>query len=357
MTRPIRVVFDRAALRRNHDQARRFAGNAKVWSVVKANAYGHGLRHFVGALGAEADGYALIELDAAIALRQAGVEQPILMLEGFYDPQELPLFAQYHLTPALHRLDQVEQYCRMAASSHLPVYLKLETGMHRLGMSAHELDQSLRLLESSAAASEVTLMTHFADADGVGGIKAAMDEFQRLCRGRVFPISVANSAALIRYPEARGDWVRPGIMLYGSSPFPDLHDAESLGLEPVMTLETELIAVRQLEPGDHVGYGNTFTAGTPMRIGIAAAGYADGYPRHAGTGTPISVAGKITRLLGRVSMDKLCMDLTDIPEARPGSRVTLWGRGLSADLVAAAAGTVSYELFCAVAPRVPVIAV
>ncbi|MDO8933375.1 MAG: alanine racemase, partial [Rhodocyclaceae bacterium] len=163
-----------------------------------------------------------------------------------------------------------------------------------------------------------------------------------------------NSAALLRFPESVGEWVRPGIMLYGSSPFPGRQSAESLGLAPVMTLESELIAVRDLQPGDRVGYGGSFTADTPMRIGIVACGYGDGYPRHAPTGTPVLVAGQRTRTLGRVSMDKLCVDLTALPQAAPGAPVVLWGRGLSADEVAASAGTISYEIFCALAGRVAV---
>ena len=343
--RPIRARFDAGALRHNHAVARRPAGSARLWCVVKANGYGHGLARVVDALADIADGFALIELESAIELREAGVRQPLLMLEGFYDADELPLFAEFRLTPVLHRLDQVEAL-RAAA---LPVHLKLNTGMNRLGLEACELDRALGLLADRA---DVTLMTHFADADGRHGIGAQLARFHDMRGDRSLPVSLANSAALLRYPEARGDWARSGIMLYGGSPFPEISAGE-LGLEPVMTLESELIGVRDISAGDHVGYGCAFTADRPMRIGVVACGYADGYPRHAPTGTPILIAGRRTRTLGRVSMDKLCVDLTDLPKVSLGDTATLWGRGLSADEVAAAAGTISYELFCAVTARVP----
>ncbi len=195
-------------------------------------------------------------------------------------------------------------------------------------------------------------MTHFADADGPEGVTAQLARFEAATRGLALPRSLANSAALLRHPQTRADWVRPGIMLYGCSPFAD-ESAQALGLKPVMTLTSELIAVRHLAAGERVGYGGTFTADRAMRIGVVACGYADGYPRHAPTGTPILVAGRRTRTVGRVSMDMLAVDLEGIPEAGIGTPVTLWGDGLSCDEVAAAAGTVSYELLCALAARVP----
>jgi alanine racemase len=352
MTRPIHACFNAAALRHNHAVVRRHAGKARIWSVVKANAYGHGLLRVAAALAELADGFALVELEGAIALRQAGIRQPILMLEGFYAAEELPAYAAHRLTPALHSMAQVEVFCRYALPVRLPVYLKLNTGMNRLGVNADELEQALPLL--AACAGPITLMSHFADADGETGVAEQVARFEAMRKGRLFSASLANSAALLRFADTRGDWVRPGIMLYGSSPFPELQGAAALDLQPVMTLASELTAVRNILPGDHVGYGGIFAATTAMRIGIVACGYGDGYPRHAPTGTPILVDGRRTRTLGRVSMDKLCVDLTDLPNAGVGTRVTLWGEGLAADEVAAPAGTVSYELFCALAARVPV---
>ncbi len=361
MSRPIQATIDFAALRHNHALARRHAGGARIWTVVKANAYGHGLLRVARALGAAADGYALIELDGAIALRQQGVVQPILMLEGYYSAEELPLFAQQQLIPVLHSQAQLRMLTAASLPGPLPVHLKLNTGMNRLGFNADELPVVLDALRRAPQVGEITLMSHYADADGERGI--AEQEARRAGMldglGEGHRLSLANSAALMAHPQTRGDWVRPGIMLYGSSPFPERQSAAELGLRPVMTLASELIALRDLVPGDRVGYGGLFTAERPMRIGVAACGYADGYPRHAGTGTPVLVEGKPSRLLGRVSMDKLCIDLSGLAEARIGSPVTLWGGDapayLAADEVASAAATVSYELFCALAARVPVI--
>jgi len=356
MSRPIRASVDLAALRHNLAVARRHAGKAKVWSVVKANAYGHGLERVAAALAADSDGFALIEIERAIALRTSGLSLPLLMLEGFFHADELPLMMRHRLTPVLHRLDQVEMLLAADWPADLPVYLKLDTGMHRLGFNTAGLVRAKQLLTGRIA--DIALMTHFADADGPRGVDWQMARFAAMTEGMSEPRSLANSAALLRYPHVVGAWVRPGIMLYGGSPFPQLQSAAELDLRPVMSLQSEVIAVQTIAAGESVGYGCTFTADRPMRIGVVACGYADGYPRHAGTGTPVLVDDRLTRTLGRVSMDKLCVDLSDLPaELGVGSTVTLWGRAgtavLPADDVATAADTISYELFCAVAPRVP----
>jgi alanine racemase len=355
MTRPIRARFDANALRHNFAVARRYAGAAHIWSVIKAQAYGHGLLRVVQALDGLSDGFALIEIENAVLLRESGYRQPILMLEGFYGVEDLALFAEYDLTPVLHSPTQVDLFCRAALPVRLPIYLKLNTGMSRLGLNAAEFFPALAKL-LAARSGPITLMTHFADADGNGGIGEQLACFEAIRGGRRFAVCMANSAALLRFPEAHGDWVRPGIMLYGSSPFPERQSADDLELRPVMTLESELIAVRTINAGECVGYGRAFVASDSMRVGVVACGYADGYPRHAPTGTPVLVAGQRTHTIGRVSMDKLCVDLSGIDAASVGSEVTLWGQGLSADAVAAAAGTVSYELFCALAQRVPIVA-
>ena len=347
--RPIRARIDSAALRHNLSVAGRLAPRSRIWGVVKANAYGHGLARAAKAL--PADGLALIEIEAALELRGAGEKRPILLMQGFYSPDELGAIAANALTTVVHDAEQLAMLEKARLPAKIPVYLKLNTGMNRLGFAAKELKDALGRLASCAG--EVTLMTHFADADGKRGVKWQLERFQEASSGLSFSRSLANSAAILRYPEAHADWVRPGIMLYGCSPFAD-ESADKLGLKPVMTLSSELIAVRSLSAGDSVGYGCTFTANGPMRIGIVACGYADGYPRHAPIGTPVVVCGKRARSVGRVAMDMLFADLTGIPEAAVGSPVTLWGEGLSADEVAASAGTVSYELLCALSPRVPV---
>jgi alanine racemase len=356
MSRPIRARIDLSALRHNYLVARRHAGSAKVWAVVKANAYGHGLKCAVNALSELADGFALLDIGEAIALRDAGVRQPILLLEGFFETADIPLCAEYGLTPVIHSIDQLAMLRRAGLPVRLPIYLKFNTGMNRLGITPAQLPAVQRELAASTAVGALTLMTHFAEADGGRGIAEQMARFARMTESWSCPVSLANSAAILRHPQTACDWVRPGIMLYGSSPFGDASAAE-LGLQPVMTLESRIIGVQDVAVGERVGYGGMFVAERPTRVGIVACGYADGYPRHAPTGTPILVAGRRSETLGRVSMDMLACDLTDLPDAGIDSPVTLWGQGLPADEVAATAGTISYELFCALAQRVPVVEV
>ena len=356
MPRPIRAVVNASALRHNLQLAREAAGEAKIWAVLKANAYGHGLERAARAL-AGADGYAVLDFQEAVRLRLAGVKKPILMLEGFFKPLDVNLLFKYELTPVIHNADQVELIKHMDLPAELDIYLKVNSGMNRLGFPVDGLRAAYNTLRMHRQVRKVSLMTHFADADGAGGVKAQLDWLEEMVR----PIeglahatrSLANSAALIRFAEARADWVRPGIMLYGCSPFAD-ETAVQLDLRPAMTLSSELIATQHLEAGERIGYGFSYEAVGEMTIGVVACGYADGYPRHAPTGTPVLVNGKRARTVGRVSMDMICVDISDIPEAYIGTPVTLWGEGLSADEVAAAAGTVSYELLCALAPRVPV---
>jgi alanine racemase len=353
VTRPIRAFISRPALEHNLGVARRHAGDARVWAVVKANAYGHGLLRVAPAFG-PADGFALLDLEDAARLRDTGHEKPILLLEGFFGYDDLLLVAHYRLTPAIHSLWQVELLEAADLPMAIPVFVKLNTGMNRLGFPPEQFAQAIGRLKRCRAVSGITLMTHFADADGKRGVAGQLALFRGAAGGFNFPVSVANSAALLRYPETACDWVRPGIMLYGCSPFPDV-TAETLGLKPAMTLGSEIIAVQDLHTGDEVGYGGTFRAGQPMRIGVVACGYADGYPRHAPSGTPVLVAGKRTATVGRVSMDLLTIDLSAHGDFGVGTPVTLWGNGLSADEVSRHAGTVSYEMLCALAQRVPVV--
>lgn len=356
-SRPIRARISRAALRHNYRLAKRLAPTAKAWAVIKANAYGHGQWRAVEALREEADGFAVLECENAMLLREAGVTQPILLLEGIFSARDARAVAAHGLTSVVHCLDQLQlllESCKPGAPR--AIYLKLNTGMNRLGLTAAELPQA-RALIAEVPGLDVTLMTHFAEADGERGVAGQLACFKALAGDWQGPVSLANSAAILRHPQTHADWVRPGIMLYGASPFAEV-SAEAVDLRPAMALESAIIGVQQLAPGARVGYGGTFVAERAMRIGIVACGYADGYPRHAPSGTPIAVMGRRTQTVGRVSMDMLACDLSDIPEAGIGAPVTLWGNGLAgdvpADVVAAAAGTIAYELFCAVAPRVPV---
>jgi alanine racemase len=357
MVRPIRARIDTAAFRHNYLLAKQRAPQARAWCVVKANAYGHGLMPCAEAVRDVADGFALLDLVEAHRLRDAGFKHPILLLEGCFDATELLEAARLNLSLVLHSTSQLEALLATVLSQPVEIFLKINTGMNRLGFSPAEVPEVLARLRACENVRGIVVMTHFASADTGGddkGIAAQWQCFNLATAGYDLPFSASNSAALLRFPQTQGAWVRPGIMLYGASPMPALLSAADIGLQPVMTLESELIAVQTIEAGDSVGYGATFTADRPMRIGVVACGYADGYPRHAPTGTPILVDGVCTRTLGRVSMDMLACDLTDVPGAHIGSRVTLWGTGLSADEVATAAGTISYELFCALATRVPV---
>jgi alanine racemase len=353
MPRPIRAAVSATALAQNLTIARRHAGAAKVWAVLKANAYGHGLERAAAALGG-ADGCAVLDLEEAARLRARGVDKPILLLEGFFKPADLPLIQRHALTPVIHSAEQLAMLGSVEPGTAMDVYLKLNTGMNRLGFTAEGLHAAYTKLRADPAVRSITLMTHFADADGAGGIAAQLSLLEAACKplGRL-PRSMANSAALLRFPgESSADWVRPGIMLYGCSPFAD-RSAESLGLRPAMTLSSEIIATQRLRRGERVGYGGAYQAAGELTIGVVACGYADGYPRHAPTGTPVLVNGRRTGTVGRVSMDMIAVDLTAIPAAGIGTPVVLWGEGLSADEVGAAAGTLSYELLTKVTSRVP----
>lgn len=360
MPRPIEARIDLAALHHNYLVAKRRIADqsAKAWAVVKADAYGHGLLRTAKALADVVDGFALLDLEAAVALRDAGFRQPILLLEGFFEAADIALCGEYGLIPSVHRIEQLQMIRAAALPQPLPIYLKLNTGMNRLGFTLAQLPAVRSELAQSAAIGPVTLMAHFAEADGERGVAWQLETFNamRALWPEKIAVSLANSAAILRHPQTVHDWARPGIMLYGASPFADT-SAASFGLKPVMTLSSRILGVQQIAVGERVGYGGTFVAQRPTRLGIVACGYADGYPRHAPSGTPILVAGQRSTTLGRVSMDMLACDLTDLPEAGVDSPVVLWGEGLPADEVATAAGTISYEMFCALARRVPVIEV
>lgn len=349
--RPLTARIDTAALGHNLGVARQLAGSARILAVIKANGYGHGLARVAAALRA-ADGFAVLTLDEAATLRAQGYTHPIVLLEGWFHVDELPEIARLRLRPVIHREDQVDALLKARLDHRIDVLLKLNTGMHRLGLPPKRCIAVVERLRAASQVGSITLMTHFACADEPQGVADQLARFRAATQRLKLPVTLANSAALMRYPETIGDWARPGIMLYGASPFAGQTGAD-LGLLPVMTLESALIAVQNVRKGEGVGYGHSFIAPRNMKIGIVACGYADGYPRHAATGTPILVAGRRTRTLGRVSMDMLAVDLTEVPSAKVGSPVTLWGPGLPVEQVAKAAGTIAYELLTAVAARVP----
>ena len=361
MTRPLIARIDLAALAHNLGVARKAAPHSKVLAVVKANAYGHGLTRSVRALRT-ADGFAVLRLEEAEQLRSEGYTHPLVLLEGFFQPDELTEIARLRLRPVIHRVDQAEILAKARLPQRVDILLKLNTGMNRLGINPNRLAETLATLRAAPHIASITLMTHFACADEAEEAEKANKTtrveqqlacFQAANAAFNLPASLANSAATLRYPQSHAEWVRPGIMLYGLSPFAE-YTGEEIGLLPVMSLTSQLISVQSVRRGEAVGYGARFVAEHDMRVGIVACGYADGYPRHANTGTPIRVAGTLTRTLGRVSMDMLHVDLTNVPSAHVGSPVTLWGVGLPAEQVAAAAGTIAYELVTALSARVSI---
>ena len=358
MPRPIRAAVSAAAFAHNLALAGKYAGRAKLWAVLKANAYGHGLERAARALAA-ADGYAVLDFEEAARLRALGVQKPILMLEGCFEPGDVALVARHGLTPVIHHAVQLEVLSRSPLERAIDVYLKANSGMNRLGFNREGLHSAFKTLRALPQVRRITLMTHFADADGAGGVGAQLAAFEAMAQPLgPLPRSLANSAALLRFPgETAADWARPGIMLYGCSPFGETspsRSAAALGLKPVMSLTSQIIATQELRAGDRVGYGSSYEATRAQRIGVVACGYADGYPRHAPGGTPVLVNGRRTSTVGRVSMDMITVDLGPVPDAGIGAPVTLWGEGLSADEVGAAAGTLSYELLTKVSARVPI---
>ncbi|MDI6526746.1 alanine racemase [Metapseudomonas otitidis] len=344
--RPARALIDLEALRHNYRLAREASG-ARALAVVKADAYGHGAVRCARALEAEADGFAVACIEEALALREAGIRAPILLLEGFFEADELPLIEQHDFWCVLHAPWQLEAVERATLARPLTFWLKMDSGMHRVGFHPAEFRDAHQRLLASGKAAKVVLMSHFARADELDSDSCAQQVgvFQQARAGIEAEVSLRNSPALLGWPQVPSDWVRPGIMLYGATPFEQAHPLADR-LKPVMTLESKVISVRELPAGQPVGYGARFVTERPTRVGVVAMGYADGYPRHAPTGTPVAIDGQPSRLIGRVSMDMLTVDLTDLPQAGLGSRVELWGNQVSAAEVAMHAGTIPYQIFC-----------
>jgi alanine racemase len=359
MPRPISATIHPAALQHNLVRSRQAAPESKVWAVVKANAYGHGIERVFEAFRS-ADGFALLDLDEARRVRQLGWRGPILLLEGVFEARDLELCSRLDLWHVVHCDEQIDMLA--ACKTHIAhrVFLKMNSGMNRLGFTPQRYRSAWSRLNALTQVDEISHMTHFSDADGDKGIAEQMRVFSAASSDLPGERSLCNSAATLRHADAvaASDWIRPGISVYGSAPDYPAHAADDWDLRPGMTLASKIIAVQTINAGASVGYGSTFVADHPMRVGVVACGYADGYPRAAPTGTPVLVDGAQTGLLGRVSMDMIVVDLTALPNSGFGSEVTLWGYAsngtlLGIDTVAHAAKTLAYELMCAVAPRVP----
>jgi alanine racemase len=356
MPRPLVATIDIAALRHNLHIAKQHAQQAKVWAVVKANAYGHGLERGMRGF-AQADGLALIEPEGALQLRELGWRKRILLLEGVFDTQDLAVAIAHNVDLVVHNEAQLAMLEQTPLAAPVDVYLKVNSGMNRLGFVPQACRRVYERLRAVQAVRAISFMTHFANAERADHAALPLSEqlrrFHLATEGLPGERSLSNSAADLLHPECAADWVRPGVMLYGGSPSDAT--AHALGLRPAMQLSSEIIGVQHIAAGDAVGYGSQFVAEQPMTVGVVACGYADGYPRHAPSGTPVIVDGVRTRLIGRVSMDMISVDLTPIAGARVGSAVELWGEALPIDEVAHAAGTIGYELMCAIAPRVKMI--
>ncbi|WP_273036384.1 alanine racemase [Massilia timonae] len=359
MPRPLFATIHLDSMQHNLARARSCAPLAKIWAVVKADAYGHGLERALRGF-ASADGLALVELESAIRLRELGWIKPILLLEGFFEAADVPMLAEHNIATAVHSIEQVKLLEYTQLYRPIDVYLKMNTGMNRLGFPPAEYAAAWQRLRAIRDVRSITHMTHFANADELEHPRLTIAEqvrrFQLGAADLAGERSLSNSGGVLHQAELAdqlsNDWVRPGIMLYGGTP--GGRSAQDFGLRPTMTLRSEVIGIQHIGPGDTVGYGSRFEADGPMTIGVVACGYADGYPRSAPHGTPVIVDGVRTTLVGRVSMDMMTVDLTPVPNARIGSKVTLWGDGLPIDDVAQAAGTIGYELMCALAPRVRV---
>ena len=361
INRPILASIHTQAFQHNLSRVRQLAPESKIWAVIKARAYGHGFAAALKGLSST-DGFALLDIQDAVWLREQGWQGRILLLEGLFHENELDLAQELHCDLVAHCETQVDWLERYAKNVHktMSVFLKMNTGMNRLGFKPNAYRTAFHRLH--AAGYRMHHMTHFANADQIDRLPTVggqLDLFEQTIEGLQAPTSLANSAAILWHRNALGDWVRPGIMLYGASPTGVYADIEHANLQAVMHLHSEIIDIQELQAGDRIGYGGRYEATEAMRVGVVACGYADGYPRHAKDGTPVWVGnsksdGVICPLVGRVSMDMLTIDLRNAPHAKIGSVVELWGDEVPVDQVAQMSDTIGYELICAVAPRVPV---
>lgn len=351
MTRVARATVDLAALRHNLRLARRLAPGSRVMAVLKANGYGHGLARAAAALAGEADALAVSCLAEALPLREAGHRHRLILLEGFFGGDELEAFERERLDAVIHSPWQVALLERRPPARPLDVWLKVDSGMHRLGFAPEAVADVHRRLAACPGVAAVRFLTHLACADDRRDefTRRQLAAFERACAGFAGERSIANSAGTLGWPATHADWVRPGIMLYGCSPFID--GGQRPPLRPAMTLEARVIAINRYCRGERVGYGGTFTCPEDMAVGVVSMGYGDGYPRHAPSGTPVLVGGRETALVGRVSMDMLGVDLRGL-DAEIGERVVLWGEGLPVETVAERCGTIAYELLCKLTGRV-----
>jgi len=352
MTRPSRVVIDKQALKHNLRRVKELAPNSKIMAVIKADAYGHGIVRVAQTLS-HADAFGVACLEEAEQLRAANITKQIVLLEGPHKAIDLSRIVELELDIVIHHESQLEILEQVKIDEPVQAWIKLDTGMHRLGFPVVKVNDVLERVSNCENIKQAPmLMTHFATANELTNplTQQQLERFNTHCDKLNFEKTMANSAAIINFPETHVDWVRPGLMLYGVSPMKE-GNAADLDLKTVMTLESEIISVQQLSKGDSVGYGATWQCPEDMPVGVIAAGYGDGFPRHAKSGTPILVNNVRCSLIGRASMDMLTVDLRNQPDAKVGDRVVLWGEALPIEEIAQHADTISYELLCGVHKR------
>lgn len=353
MTRPLRAFIDLHALRHNLGCVQRLSPHSRIMAIIKADGYGHGLQRVAAALH-PANAFGLASLEEALQLREVGIAHPLCLLEGFFEPAELHHLTRHRIATVIHNEEQLQVLEQSRLAGSLDVWIKIDTGMHRIGFPPERLAEVLNRAAAIGLISRIGIMSHLANADDPADAytDTQIAAFQGACEPFTKERSLANSAGIVAWPASRLDWVRPGIMLYGVSPVHD-RDATPIGLQPVMRLESRLIAVNRFRKGDAVGYQGAWVCPEDMPVGVVACGYGDGYPRHARTGTPVLIDGRRVPLIGRVSMDMITVDLRDIPDTRVGAPAVLWGDGVAVAEIADRAGTIAYELLCGVTGRVP----
>ncbi|PID44308.1 MAG: alanine racemase [Proteobacteria bacterium] len=353
MTRPAHAIIDLDAIRHNYAQAKALAPDSQAIAIIKANAYGHGAVAVGKALSDQAHAFGVACLEEALELRESGISNPILLLEGVFEPDELQLVDRHHLDIAVATPQQLQWLLDARPAHAIKVFLKMDSGMHRLGFAPEAIASAYQQLAGCKHVQQVVMMTHFASADNDATVtEQQVQRFKQATQAIHVPQTLSNSAGIIGKASSHQHYVRPGIMLYGATPMGTTHASHDL-LKPAMSLRSAIFSIRDLPAGECIGYSGRFLCERPTRVGVVAMGYADGYPRHAIDGTPVWIDGQMSRIIGRVSMDMLTVDLTDLPHITEGAPVELWGNHVAANLVADHCDTIAYTLFTGITRRVP----
>lgn len=354
MFRPTFAVLNIKSLKNNLKIVQKIASKSQIWAVIKANAYGHGIKNVWKSLSSS-DGFAVLNLKDAIQLRELGWEKPILMLEGFFTNKEIKIFNYYNLTSVIHSYWQIQELEKIVLRNPLNIYLKVNSSMNRLGFKNNQINYIWKKLSKNINIKNITLMAHFANTDKTNDLNLEINKINQFMNNIKYKKSFSNSAAIVWHQQIYNDWVRAGIILYGASPNDNWNDIVNIGIKPVMSLYSKIISIQKINSGDKVGYSPyCYQSESQKRIGIVACGYADGYPKNAPYGTPVIVDGIKTHIIGVVCMDMLIVDLTYCEQAKIGSHVELWGENIKINEIAKLAGTIGYDIMCSLNARVPI---